>query len=301
MTLPGRRLIAALAVAATFFLASGAPARAEDPQSSVMTAPVASIAHEAKGIPEFTAKADTKEGDTASDSEIRIEPVIWLPFVSANASIGDVRFANDRTANGVISPSDLKGKLHFAACGRIEGRTGRWGGFGELFYVNASAGTTFENFTGTFNTKFTLAQLAAFYRVYDGKTPVDVIAGARMISSTNRLDFNSARFPALGGQGMSVGKTRTDIDPIIGVRVSVPFSERFVGNLYGDYGGFGIGDNQQTWRVSANVGWNATRTFRMSLGYTAIGFSHQSGSGTTLVKSSAVMHGPAIGFSFKVL
>lgn len=95
-------------------------------------------------MPEFTAKAETKEGGTASDSEIFIEPVIWVPTVSANASIGDARFANDLTANGVISPSDLKGKLHFAACGRVEGRSGRWGGFGELFYVIASAGTTFE-------------------------------------------------------------------------------------------------------------------------------------------------------------
>jgi hypothetical protein len=143
-------------------------------------------------------------------------------------------------------------------------------------------------------------QLSGFYRVARGRVPVDLVAGLRIGSVTNTLDFNGARIVALGGQGFRVSRATTAIDPIIGARVTFPLGKLLSLQVYGDYGGFGLGDDQHTWRAQGVLGYDVTPSVRLLLGYTAINMSSRQGTGTTTVHFDNTFRGPSLGASFKL-
>lgn len=237
---------------------------------------------------------------SSDDSEVRIEPVIWLPTTNASVTVGDARFNRTLSLNGTVTPGEMLPHMHVSFAGRVEGRDGRWGGFGEIFYSSDSQSAKIAGVGGTLNTKMTMGQIAGFYRVNPGEVPVDLVAGVRIAGLSNQLDFSSARFPILGNQGFDVTRSHTNLYPIIGARVGFPLAKKLSFQVYGDYGGFGIGNNLQTWRAQGTFGYDMSTTTRLTLGYTAIGYSGNHGNDVTTDKYNATFHGPTVGVSFKL-
>lgn len=240
------------------------------------------------------------KANTPDDVEVRIEPIIWVPTTDSTVSIGDPRFTGTKTFNGVVTPAEAISDLHFGLSGRIEGRDGRWGGFGEFLYFSLGAPATVKGIGGTLNDNLGMAQLSGFYRVTQGDIPVDFVAGMRLAGTSVNLDFSSAQFKVLGGQGFNVTRSDTVVDPVLGARVAFPLSKKMFFQIYGDYGGFGIGNNQQTWRGQGTFGMDMCENTRLLLGYCAINFSGSRGIGTSLVQTNTTFRGPVLGVSFKL-
>lgn len=236
----------------------------------------------------------------ADDSEVRISPLVWLPTANASVTIGDNRFNRTLSLDGTVTPSETLPNLHISFTGAIEGRSGRWGGVGEIFYISTSQPAKIAGVGGTLSNKMTLSQVSGFYRVIPGKVPVDLVAGVRIASLENNLDFSSARFAVLGNQGFDVTRSKTDFYPIVGARVGLPISNKLGFRVYGDYGGFGIGNNLQTWRAQGVFGYDICSTVRLDAGYSAVGFSGNSGNGVTSYRYNTTFHGPVFGASFKI-
>lgn len=289
------RLVSTLALSA--LLLGGAASLA-----TAAPAPAAAVAQaDANAAPTpVPSPAATPNPSSSDDSEVRIEPLIWLPTTNASITVGDARFNRTLSLDGTVTPGQLLPHLHVAVAGRIEGREGRWGGFGEIFYSSDSQSAKIAGVGGTLNTKMTMGQIAGFYRVNPGEVPVDLVAGVRIAGLSNQLDFSSAHFAVLGNQGFDITKSRTNLYPIIGARVAFPVAKKLTFQVYGDYGGFGIGNDLQTWRAQGTFGYDVSQTTRMTLGYTAIGYSGNHGTNITRDKYNFTFHGPTVGISFKL-
>ena len=86
-------------------------------------------------------------------------------------------------------------------------------------------------------------------------------------------------------------------DPIIGFRAHGPIGKRWDIQGRGDVGGFGVGMDL-TWRVEANIGFEASRLVDIWFGYVALGQDFDAGSNQRLALD-LVYHGPQLGVFFK--
>ena len=98
-------------------------------------------------------------------------------------------------------------------------------------------------------------------------------------------------------QDRRVTAARTFYDPIVGVRAHGPIGKRWNLEGRGDVGGFGV-STDLTWRVDANIGFEASRLVDIWFGYMALGQDFDAGSNQRLALD-LVYHGPQLGVFFK--
>ena len=100
-------------------------------------------------------------------------------------------------------------------------------------------------------------------------------------------------------QSFDAHRSRSWVDPLIGLRGSIPFNKELSLNLYGDVGGFGVGSDF-SWRGQAVLGYNVSDSVALNLGYSALGARYQQGSGANLFKIDFTNYGPVIGATIKL-
>ena len=98
-------------------------------------------------------------------------------------------------------------------------------------------------------------------------------------------------------QDRRVTAGRNFVDPIIGVRARGPISKRWNIQGRGDVGGFGVGMDL-TWRVEANIGFEASRLVDIWFGYVALGQDFDAGPNDRLAMD-VIYQGPQLGVFFK--
>lgn len=89
------------------------------------------------------------------------------------------------------------------------------------------------------------------------------------------------------------------VDPLIGLQYNVPFADRWRFNLRGDIGGFGVGSDF-SYQGLVNVGWQATDTVHLILGYRIIGFDYEDGNrgSRNYQRFDLTEQGPLAGIAF---
>lgn len=87
------------------------------------------------------------------------------------------------------------------------------------------------------------------------------------------------------------------IDPLIGLACAVPFAGKWTYTLRGDIGGFGVGSDL-TWQVFTTVRRQNTDTFGWYVGYRALGYDYEDGSGSNYQRYDLTQQGPLAGISF---
>lgn len=90
---------------------------------------------------------------------------------------------------------------------------------------------------------------------------------------------------------------KTFWDPIIGIRAHGPIGKRWSVMGQGDVGGFGVGTDL-TWRVEANIGFEASRVVSIWFGYLALGEEFDAGPNERL-GLDLVYQGPQLGVFFR--
>lgn len=136
-------------------------------------------------------------------------------------------------------------------------------------------------------------QLIAAYDIGYAIAPhFEVLAGVRY----NSLDVDLAVGSATGPQRASGSKDW--VDPFIGVRSILPFSNTFGLTLRADVGGFDVG-SKLAWQAIAWLNWNLTDDFFATLGYRILDTDYEDGSGNSLFKYDIAIHGPGLGFGWR--
>lgn len=109
-------------------------------------------------------------------------------------------------------------------------------------------------------------QLALGYRVLDGATKLDVIGAGRYTRLDTDLNLVTTTGPVLPGGNRSLSGSADWWDPVVGVRVLLPFAEHWTFMGYADIGGFGVG-SKITYQLIAGVNWQFARSFAAKAGY----------------------------------
>jgi hypothetical protein len=89
------------------------------------------------------------------------------------------------------------------------------------------------------------------------------------------------------------------LDLIIGLRYKWQISGKWMLNLRGDIGGFGIGDASDfTWNAIGLIQWKPWKHVGFLGGYRALDQNYETGSGINVFKYDMLKHGPILAVNF---
>ena len=199
-----------------------------------------------------------------------LTPYLWSAGMSGEVGAGALP-----TMNVDMSFSDILDNLDAGLMGAFEARNGRWGLLFDAIYMKLAHSATASRTgpgpigsTATASAELEMTQTvfaaAVAYRAIEGRTPLDVIGGARYAKLTVDAQIDGSFYAQTGSVAASSEKSW--VDPYIGVRVQHPIAERWTLVGYADVGGFGIGSDF-TWQALAGVNYEFSKSIAGKFGY----------------------------------
>ncbi len=138
--------------------------------------------------------------------------------------------------------------------------------------------------------KSQILNLAAAYRIQDGKHTWDGLAGIRYTALDAAINLNNL--------GVTLNGDQDWVDPIVGVRYSYSFNDQWSLRLYGDIGGFGV-SSDLTWQALGLVDFQPWKNVAIVAGYRAIYTDYETGSPSERFVYDATVQGPIIGLDIR--
>jgi hypothetical protein len=199
----------------------------------------------------------------------------FTPYIWGSAMKGDTQTANLPRTSVDMSFSDVLDVLDFALMGAFEARKGRLGLYLDAMYIKASDAATASRsgrgpigatLTATADAKLeqTMLSVAGMYRLTEGNTPVDLLAGVRYTDIDVDATIGASLFARSGVVNRSGSKDW--LDPYIGLRVQLPIANRWKLVGYADVGGFGVGSDL-TWQLAAGINYEFSSSMTAKVGY----------------------------------
>jgi hypothetical protein len=207
--------------------------------------------------------------------DFRLTPYAWFAGVKGNAST----IPGAPVAPIELSPSDALSDSQASAMVIFEAKKGKHGALLDLIYTDSESDTTLVdaiNLTLKSISRNKIYSAAYEYEVYNqDKSIVDVFAGVRYWKVDTIMEFG-------GGLGQLAGQrirsAESWVDPLVGIKGRTQLSDSkfyVVGWLAG--GGFGVGSNR-FYDVSANIGYQWTKSIGTTLGYRLFNVDYENGS-----------------------
>ncbi len=185
-------------------------------------------------------------------------------------------------------------------------KKGDWGIWGETIYANL--GNSNADVAGIIKIEPKInvlwQSLGGSYRIgtwgltgnSGAKAPsvtIETYFGARYTYLDLRLDIKSNPF----GLGNVEGDKHW-VDPLVGLKTTWDFTERWAISLAGDIGGFGVGSDF-AWNAFGLIGYRfglfGTNNAAVYAGYRALSQDYTDGSGDDKFKWDVILHGPIAG------
>jgi len=199
----------------------------------------------------------------------------FTPYLWGAGMSGEVGAGALPTMNVDMSFSDILDNLDAGLMGAFEARNGRWGLLFDAIYMKLAHSATASRTgsgpigaTATASAELEITQTvyaaAVAYRAIEGRTPLDVIGGARYAKLTVDAQIDGSFYAQTGTVAASAEKSW--VDPYIGVRVQHPIAERWTLVGYADVGGFGVGSDF-TWQALAGVNYEFSKAIAGKFGY----------------------------------
>ena len=214
-----------------------------------------------------------------------VAPYLWASGVTTDLHT-DFPPINGETETDF---SDIVDKLDGAFQIHIEGQGDRFGMFADFTYLGISDDRNRPRFSTDSDVDTRILEVAGVWSPGEGRYQgLDVFAGVRVfdIDATFNLDPTN---PALSSRSLDVGKTATDL--MVGLRYTIPFSDRWGVTLRGDGS---TGDTEGTWNVSAIF------QYKMRRGLWAFGYRHMNVEIDTGGNDTEIeMSGPIVGYAYK--
>src|SRR5690554_3984084 len=217
-----------------------------------------------------------------------VEPYLMFPNMK-----GDTQIRNIPAVAVDANTSDIFSHLKMGAMLYLEARNEDWDITSDFVYMKLGEDITPNHLvtSGELTVKETLWEVAGLRRILP---MLDAGVGLRLVSVGADADL-----VLFTSESRQADITKTWVDPIIIVRSQHIFKDKFLLNLRGDLGGFGIG-SEFTWQIQAEAGYQFSELFSLNLGYRYIGIDYETGSGTDYFAYDIDTFGPEIrlGFNF---
>lgn len=189
--------------------------------------------------------------------QYEVTPYLWAAGIKGDVGIGRLP-----TESADVSFSDLWDHFDAGAMLGFEARRNRFGIAFDGLWIKlkdsqSTPGPSFGEAQGEFTQS--MYGIAGMYRVAEGRAPVDLLIGARYLGLDADLTLTAGLLPETK---RSVSKSWWD--GFGGVRVSVPFGDRWAGVGYVDAG---AGGSKLSWQALAGVNYQFSRAISGKVGY----------------------------------
>jgi len=221
----------------------------------------------------------------AEEWKHELAPYMWGSAMEGTTGIGGV------TADVDVSFGDILDNLEMGFMGMYRGTRDRF---------SISVDTIFMGLGATERSRNDLAKA-------DIDVDQFVLGAAAGYSLTEKflvlggLRYNdlSAEVKVTGPLG-NTADAETDeswVDPYLGAQYTIPLSDAWSLNLYGDIGGFGVGSDL-AWQGLVTFRWQLTERTGALAAYRYMDVDYESGSGSDRFKYDMAFSGPALGIVF---
>lgn len=222
------------------------------------------------GLAALVAVRARAEDATANAWQFEVTPYVFGAGLRGTTGVGPV------TADIDSSFGDILKHFDGGLMGAAEARKGPWVfAFDGVYFRLKDQGTRswqgpagIGSATGDLEATVSqlVYQLAAGYRVVDASTKLDVFGAGRYTRLDTDLNLVTTTGPLLPGGTRSLSGSADWWDPVIGLRVILPFAEHWSFMGYGDVGGFGVG-SKITYQAIAGANWEFAKSFTAKVGY----------------------------------
>jgi hypothetical protein len=236
----------------------------------------------------ISVSAYADDSDTG-DWKFSIEPYLQATSISGDASVGRVAgVAVDVGFSDILENLKMAGMLHFEAH-----HNNGWGlifdyGFMDL---GADAGLRFGGVLDA-SVRQGILELLASRRIGDAAGNLEVLAGVRWWDNK----IGASLDPAIWSGSLSVAASEEWLDPVVGLRWTGDFANRWQLRLRGDVGGFGI-SSDSSWSASVTTLYTMSDRFVLELGYRAldVDYSNDKAGNEGAFAYDTTTHGPLLG------
>ena len=214
---------------------------------------------------------------------------LMFPNMNGETGIGELLVPIDASAGDVFSHLKIGGMFYF------EAQTSKWAFTSDIVFMNLNEDITPGKLieSGEVTGKQFIWEAAALYRI----APFwEVGVGGRLNNLEMGIEAN--RKPS-GTKEVSGNKTATWYDPVIITRLATDINNKWLFQLRGDVGGFGIGSDF-TWQLGGYVGYRFTKVFQLTGGYRILSMDYNKDVKNTQFVFNVDEFGPVVrlGFNF---
>lgn len=242
-------------------------------------------------LPAIVSGQDIKVNQTpGSKWSYLVEPYLMFPNMSGKTGVGDLPDVSIDASSG-----DIFSKLQIGAMLNIEASNDKWAIATDFIYMDLNqdvkTGTIINS--GDVTARQFAWQVAGLKRV----TPwLEVGLGGILNSINSGIDINVNNIG--GGTTLKARElTQTWFDPMIIARVKNAPGQKFIYQLRGEIGGFGIGSDF-AWQIQAYAGYRFSRLFQITGGYRVISLDFSQGTGDSRFMYDVDSYGPVVRFGF---
>ena len=226
-----------------------------------------------------------------SEWNFLVEPYMLFPNMSGSVGLGDLY---DVTLDA--NSNDILGQLKMGFMLNAEASTGKWTIGSDLLYMDLAQGVKpgvlIQN--GELSVKQLGWEVSGLYAV---KPWLDLGIGG-MLNSI--YSGGEVYLISVGGWTSATKKTsmtKTWFDPMLIARINSKSGEKFIYQLRGEIGGFGIGSDF-AWQMQAYAGYRFSKLFQITGGYRIISLDYETGSGANRFMYNVDTSGPVLRFGF---
>ena len=191
--------------------------------------------------------------------------------------------------------SDILKNLEFGVMGLMVARKGQWGVGGDAIWMALGANGSSTNFPGVSGSVDVNQGAFSFYGLRRLGDSADLTFGARVNTIQASLAFSGPFTQLLA---LDVDRTKTWVDPIVGLQLRTRGESRWHAQMYTEIGGFGAGSDF-TWQAFPTVGFRLSKAASIDFGYRWIDINYASGDDFEAFKYDVLTQGPVLGFVFK--
>lgn len=217
-----------------------------------------------------------------------ITPYLMAAHLEGTSGVGGLNADIDLNASDIFSNLDFGAMLAYRA------ETENWAVMTDFIYMKLGASQTSagENLRARVNLEQTTMQLDVARRLSEH---FELTLGARYWDVDTTVQLTG-----LGPIGIDVRGQAGDswVDPVLGLRFTYPFNDRWALLGKGDIGGFGIGSDF-TWHATVGLNWATSDRISVTLLYRYLAVDYESGSGASRFALDISEAGPGMGVSFK--
>jgi hypothetical protein len=237
--------------------------------------------------------AAAQEVSASGEYQFFVTPYLWLASVHATTL---TPLEHEPQVNSNVSFIDLLSHLDGAPfMGSAEVRYGQLGFLVDAIHLPVSTTiTTHDIFFqgGKAELKANMGTGIALYRVLEDPVQfADAGLGFRAWGFQADLGLNPGLLP-----GVSVSRSASWTDPLIGGRYHRELGNGFSLTAYGDVGGFGVGAHTD-WQVLGTVDYALSPSWNLHLGYRSLNFSYSAEN--SALGFDVHMRGPIIAATFR--